>query len=133
MPAVVADTHALVWYLLDRGRLSTDALAALDAAAVSGDPVWISAVTLVELTYLVEKGRLPAIVKERVEAEIGRPDVALAVAPLDQEVARLVSQVPRGDVPDMPDRIIAATALALALPLVSRDRRIRASAIHTIW
>jgi predicted nucleic acid-binding protein len=33
----------------------------------------------------------------------------------------------------MPDRIIAATALHLGVPLVSRDRKIQASSIHTIW
>ncbi len=33
----------------------------------------------------------------------------------------------------MPDRIIAATALLVNLPLVSRDRKIRASALRPIW
>ncbi len=33
----------------------------------------------------------------------------------------------------MPDRIIAATALHLGLPLVTRDHRIRASSVTTIW
>jgi predicted nucleic acid-binding protein len=42
-------------------------------------------------------------------------------------------RVRREDVPDMPDRIIAATALALDLPLVTRDGKIRAAGIRTIW
>ena len=33
----------------------------------------------------------------------------------------------------MPDRIIAATALSLNLPLVTRDGDIRASGVKTIW
>ena len=33
----------------------------------------------------------------------------------------------------MPDRIIAATAQYLGLPLISRDRKIRLSAVETIW
>jgi predicted nucleic acid-binding protein len=41
--------------------------------------------------------------------------------------------IPRADVPDMPDRLIAATATSLGVPLISRDGRIRASAVHTIW
>ena len=36
-------------------------------------------------------------------------------------------------VPDMSDRIIAATALYLNLPLVTADHQIQASGIHTIW
>jgi PIN domain nuclease of toxin-antitoxin system len=37
-------------------------------------------------------------------------------------------------VPDMPDRIIAATALLLGLPLLARDRRIgQLTSIHSLW
>jgi PIN domain nuclease of toxin-antitoxin system len=32
-----------------------------------------------------------------------------------------------------PDRIIAATALTLNLPLITRDAAIRAAGIETIW
>jgi predicted nucleic acid-binding protein len=39
----------------------------------------------------------------------------------------------RDSIPDMPDRIIAATALHLGVPLISRDAKIRASNIATVW
>ena len=42
-------------------------------------------------------------------------------------------QVSRDSVPDMPDRIVAATAVYLGVPVISRDGRIRASSIQTIW
>ncbi|PJB74400.1 MAG: PIN domain nuclease, partial [Armatimonadetes bacterium CG_4_9_14_3_um_filter_58_7] len=35
--------------------------------------------------------------------------------------------------PDMPDRIIAATALHLGLSLVTRDSKIQGCGIPTIW
>ena len=41
--------------------------------------------------------------------------------------------MPRDVVPDMPDRIIAATAVHLGLPLITRDERIRSAGIKTIW
>lgn len=41
--------------------------------------------------------------------------------------------VPRADVPDMPDRIVAATAVYFGVPVISRDARIRASNVQTIW
>jgi predicted nucleic acid-binding protein len=44
-----------------------------------------------------------------------------------------MARVPRDQVPDLPDRIIAATALHLGVPLVTRDRQITASGIATIW
>jgi PIN domain nuclease of toxin-antitoxin system len=33
----------------------------------------------------------------------------------------------------MPDRIVAATALYFGVPAISRDGRIRASNIQTVW
>jgi len=56
--AVVADTHAFIWYLRDDGQLSARAAAAMDAASEAGRPIFISAVTVVELRYLVEKDTL---------------------------------------------------------------------------
>ena len=49
------------------------------------------------------------------------------------DISTSLRQIPRAAVPDMPDRIIAATALALELPLVTRDGKIRASNVETIW
>ncbi|WP_336389855.1 PIN domain-containing protein [Scytonema hofmannii] len=42
-------------------------------------------------------------------------------------------QVERAQVPDLPDRIIAATALYLGVPIISRDNKIQLSSINTIW
>jgi PIN domain nuclease of toxin-antitoxin system len=33
----------------------------------------------------------------------------------------------------LPDRIVAATALRLGVPVVSRDRKIRSSIVTAIW
>lgn len=133
MAAVVADTHAIIWYLFDQGRLSAPALRALDDAGSSGSSVSISAISIVEIRYLIEKGRLPPLVLERIDELLDQPDVALRCVPVGVGVARDLARIPREQVPDMPDRIIAATALHLGQPLVSRDRKIRASPIQTLW
>jgi predicted nucleic acid-binding protein len=53
---------------------------------------------------------------------------------LSLAVAQVLGQVPKEEVPDMPDRIIAATALSLNLPLVTRGQKIQAtSSVQTIW
>jgi PIN domain nuclease of toxin-antitoxin system len=51
MAAVVADTHAVLWYLLDAGRLSPSAAKFLDAAAQAGDPISVAAISVVEVIY----------------------------------------------------------------------------------
>jgi PIN domain nuclease of toxin-antitoxin system len=42
-------------------------------------------------------------------------------------------QVPRDEVPDMPDGIVVATALYFGVPAISKDGRIRASTVQSIW
>jgi PIN domain nuclease of toxin-antitoxin system len=133
MSAVVADTHAIVWYLAGDPRLSSNAITALDKATVNGESIYISSICLVELTYLVEKGRIPMVARERLLTAIDDPKMPCQLVPLDRHIVDATSLVNRSEVPDLPDRIIAATALALRLPLISRDGKIRASQVQTIW
>jgi len=109
------------------------ATAALDAATQGGYPIYVPAICLVELVYLVEKNRLPAIARERLLAALDDPERPPRLVPMDRAVVDAVELVSRNEVPDMPDRIVAATALALHLPVISRNARIRASQVQTIW
>ena len=133
MPAVVADTHAIVWYLTNSPRLSTATAKALDDASAAGDSILIPSISLVELTYLVEKGRVPAEARKRLVDALAQPGGPYELAPLDGRVTAAVELIDRSVVPDMPDRIIAATALSARAALVSRDGKIRASQVQTIW
>ncbi len=71
--------------------------------------------------------------KRLLDEELRSGSAGILLADLSAEVVEMLSKVPGGDVPDMPDRIIAATALHLGLPLISRDRKIRVSVVDTIW
>jgi PIN domain nuclease of toxin-antitoxin system len=45
-----------------------------------------------------------------------------------------LSAIPRADIPDMPDRIITATAYQLGFPLITKDEKIRNSrVVPVIW
>jgi PIN domain nuclease of toxin-antitoxin system len=133
MGPIVADTHAFLWDLLDSSRLSVAARRAFDAAREGGWLVYVSAISPVEITYLSEKGRLTPDVPGRVGRALSDPESAVAVVALDLTIAEALREIPRDAVPDMPDRIIAATALHLGLPLVTKDRRLQALAVETIW
>ena len=120
MTAVVADTHTIIWYLRENARLSQAAMTALDTALAGGYSIYVSAISVVELVYLVEKYRLPEEAFDQLINALSDPGTGLAIAPLDLITAQTLRQIPRDVVPDMPDRIIAATALSLSLPLADR-------------
>jgi len=133
MSSVVADTHAVVWFLTDPPSLSTAARSAMNESIAAGFPVIVSTVTIVEITYLTERLRLPASLLPMMIAELRRTASGLGVVPFSLEMAQALDRVPRAIVPDMPDRMIAATAVHLGLPLVTADHKIRAAPLTTIW
>jgi PIN domain nuclease of toxin-antitoxin system len=133
MIVAIADTHTAIWYLFSDPRLGREASAFIDATIASGDHIGISAISFTEMVYLIEKERIPASALDDVLAAIADPKNVLQQVPLDDTVAVAMRQVPRQDIPDLPDRIIAATALFQGVPVLSRDGRIRASNIKTIW
>jgi PIN domain nuclease of toxin-antitoxin system len=123
----------IVWYLSKDFRLSLAAHEALTTATTGDDLIHIPSICLVELTYLAEKGRLPSAAREALIEALDDPAGPCTLVPLDRLVAEALQLVQRTEVPDLPDRIVAATALALQVPLISRDRKIRASQVQTIW
>ena len=130
---VVADTHAVLWYLYDDPRLSETAFNALDATDQGGNQIAITSVTLAEIVYLIEKNKIPHLAFERVVAALEHPSASLVEIPFDRNIARAMRQIDRNQVPDLPDRIVVATAFYLGVPVISKDRKIRLSSVNTIW
>lgn len=133
MIRAVADTHAVLWFLYKDARLPATARNFMNGAAQAGDQIAISSITLIEVAYLVEKSRIALDSFERVIDFLAQPNSMLQEIPIDRDIAEALRQVVRAQVPDLPDRIIAATALLLGVPVISRDSKIKASAITTIW
>ncbi len=134
MSAVVIDTHVLIWYTSKSSLLSTNARVALETAENHGELIYVPAIVVVELRYLVEKKTISESDYQNMLTALRDPLTVLTVPPMSLDVAATVTQIPRATVPDMPDRIIAANALALSLPLVTKDHKIRnLTNIVTIW
>jgi PIN domain nuclease of toxin-antitoxin system len=129
---VIADTHAILWFMSGDTHLSAAAKAALTLPP--GEQIGLSAVTLIEILYLQEKGRIYEGSLAALKREITASDSAIDVVSVDRAIVDAMHRVARAEVPDLPDRIIAATAVALGVPLVSRDAKIRSTAlVTTIW
>ena len=135
MSELVTDTHALLWYINDLPELSVAALSAMENAENGGKKIYVPSISLVEIRYLVEKGKdVSESDYQTILSLLSDNYSALTLAPLSLEVAISLAQIPRATVPDMPDRIIAATALSMGLPLLTRDQKIQAlTNIKIIW
>jgi len=132
--ALVLDTHAAIWYLSDSTQLSPTARIIIATEEKNGESIFVSAISLVEVIYLAERGPLPSAALQSLEDALRDPAGSMVVAPLDAAVAEAVQKISRDAVPDMPDRIIAATAVHLNAELVTRDRRLQAAlGNRSVW
>lgn len=122
--ALLLDTHITLW--LDSGddRLLASTRALIDGCWVGGGTIFVSAVTAWEIALLVDTGRidLDVPVEAWIERFLGRPGIAAAA--LGHRAASRSYQLQRLEHRDPADRLLIATAIDLACPLVTYDARI---------
>jgi len=129
----VGDTHAIGWFLTDDPKLSPRAKGVFKDADRGADQIVVPGIVLAEMVYLVERLKIAEVLLERL-LELVAAGRAYVLAPLDEGTIAALRRIPRAAVPDMPDRIIAATALQLGLPLITRDEAIRRSGVvPVVW
>ena len=123
MTRYLADTNALIWWLTDHKQLSKEQLRVLKALENQGQPLFVSAVTLLEVAILFGVGnrKHPERGAQMLsDMEIG---FGVEVLPMSFEVAIEVASV--GDaLRDPMDRAIVATARVHRLTLITSDERI---------
>jgi PIN domain nuclease of toxin-antitoxin system len=122
---VLADTHALVWWLTDPALLGSAARTELDAA--QADPtggIVVSVASRVDLHYLVKKGTFTSVAADAVWAVTTDLTVNVRAVPVTSRVAdRFGDQaIVASPLADPWDRLIVATAVELGVPLITKDR-----------
>ena len=130
---ILLDTHVVYWAAAEPKQLSRDAARAIETAAGAGG-LWVSSVSLYELAGMVKGGRVRTggPPQKAVEAILGA--VRAGVHEITPEIAVLAQHFPDDFPRDPMDRLIAATARALGIPLVTKDERmIDSPLIETIW
>lgn len=133
MSDAVTDTHGLIWYLANDPLLSPAASQAFEQCDRGEIAIHVPTMCLVEMVYLQEKGNIPAQLKARFDSVLQTGTSGLILADLTADIVDTLARIPRTSVPDLPDRIIAATAVHLNLPLITKDKMIQASGISIIW
>lgn len=128
---VVADTYALAWYLLDdRGRRLSSAALAAPEEAESTDGIAVSVASVVDLGHLIRtRGTFTGHQLDQVVPTLrSRPSRSLSTSRQPSASSPAMRSATHGT------RFINATAMALALPLVTRDRRITdLGLVETVW
>ena len=111
------DTHILLFALADD-------LSRTEEKLLRSQPWSISAIVLWEITKLAQLGRISLDIES---SDFYRLLSAVHIWPIELAVCRKIKQLDfRGD---PTDEIIAATSLAHAVPLLTRDKAIRKSKI----
>jgi PIN domain nuclease of toxin-antitoxin system len=122
--ALLLDTHITLW--LDSGddRLHSSTRNLIDGCWQNGGTIFLSAVTAWEIALLLDTGRieLDLPVDAWIVRFLQRPGVE--PAPLGHHPASRSYQIHHFEHRDPADRLLIATAIDLACPLVSYDERI---------
>lgn len=102
MIAAIADTHTAIWYLFSDERLGRAASAFIDATIAAGDHIGISAISLAEMVYLIEKERIAVTALDDVVAAIADPKNVLKDIALDDRIALNMRNISRQGFPICP-------------------------------
>lgn len=133
MNTILLDTHALLWWKAGSDRLSRSA----QRAVADAKHILVSPISFWEVALLAQRGRITlnrsagewtgdVLAEARIDSATITPHIAVAAARLE-------------DLPGDPaDRFLAATAIELGIPIVSKDRAFDALAsrhkrFNVIW
>jgi len=133
MSLYVTDTHPLQWYAAGRSRkLGKQARRAFEYAETGRAMIYVPVLVLVELLEQARAGLL--LLSESPTAWIDDLLGLPGFAPVDLTHAVVMAGESLYTIPERTDRLIAATALELGVPLITRDAEIaNVRGLQTVW
>ena len=128
---ILLDTHIVIWLAFAPDKLSKRAKEVIRAARIEGG-LAIASITLLELAWLAENGRVETTLSA--ESFVRQCASKVTVLPITPEIAARAVSFPDPYPKDPQDRLIGATALVEGIQLVTRDKLIKKSGmIPIIW
>ncbi|MEK7250243.1 MAG: PIN domain-containing protein [Bacteroidota bacterium] len=130
MERYATDTVGIVRHLKKARNIGKKAKAIFEKADKGMCVIHVPAIVLMEILYLTEKGRVATTVADVVD--LTRKSSSYMVEPITSDIVVVAKEIT--DIPELHDRMIAATARHLNLDLITRDTIITHSAfVKTIW
>jgi PIN domain nuclease of toxin-antitoxin system len=126
---VLLDTHTLIWAKISPASLSRQ------VAEIMADPlndIFVSAATAWEIATKVRLGKLPGA--DSLERDFLKTieDSGYTLLPIDAESALRAGRL-IADHGDPFDRMIAAQALAMDIPVLSTDTKLDLFGVRRLW
>lgn len=126
----VADTHALLWWFNESPKLSRAALRIFEGCENGEHVIFIPAIVIAEALSIFDKKRVVFDFRNLL-LKIRNSDNFRLIA-LDLPI--LQKMVSLKDIPELHDKIIAATAKHLNSTIITKDETLRNfSSLHTVW
>ncbi len=116
MASYVTDTQALIKFMMGKKVINEQCHQAFLAADRGENIIMIPAVVLMEVLYLFEKARIKI---DLIQTETLLKSRNYKFEPLSFEILKTASAIK--DIPELHDRLIAATARYLNIPLITND------------
>ena len=130
LPTYVADTHSLIWYLMDSPRLSLVANRCFKLIEKGKARLLIPAIVMAEIIYIVEKGKVKANLDDLVDRIREAENFELSPLGIDQ----LLCLKDEKSIQEMHDRLIVCEALVNGATLITKDKEIKeAGVVDVCW
>ena len=126
---ILLDTHALLWAFVAPKSLSAEASRII---ADDENALMVSAVSVWEIATKVRNGKLPEAVALEGRFLDALDDAGYILLSIDAATALRAARLP-ADHRDPFARLIAAQALALAIPVLSKATKLDAFFVRRIW
>ena len=122
MDSYVTDTQALVKFMMGQKVINEQCHQVFLLADRGENTIIIPAIVLMEVLYLFEKNRIKI---DLIQTEDLLKSKNYQFEPLSLEILKTATEI--NDIPELHDRLIAATARYLDIPIITNDPVIRES------
>lgn len=119
----VLDTHVLIWYFTGNPRLRPELRERIDTTREQDGRLLVPTIVLAEALYVAEKGKARFDFDEM--HRLVRTEPEFEIISFTPEILEEVIGI--RDIPELHDRIIAATGLFYGAGIMTKDRVVRAS------